>query len=220
MIGNYYCTECNELCCGEDRFNHKCDPTTLAVYKQDVANERNRMADYESVTFHCNICGYSCNSFVATCPGCEKNRKPWPEPVNCGLCGKPTLIRGEGFLYCPSCQPESESKSTFSTGAQRSADPIPSRLALIPLEAIDAYGRAFAVGEAKYGRDNWLKGIPQTNLMEHAVRHCYRYLRGNKSEDDLGHAFWNLGTAIFQDINRPDMDDRPKYHLYVPGEQP
>ena len=102
----------------------------------------------------------------------------------------------------------------FTTGAQRSLDKDPSRLSLIPIEALEACGRAWAEGEAKYGRDNWLKGIPQTNLLEHAIRHIYTYLRGNSTEDDLGHAMWNIVTAIYQEVNRPDMDDRPKYNDY------
>lgn len=100
---------------------------------------------------------------------------------------------------------------TYETGAKRGTDHADCNVALIPREALQAWGRAFAEGERKYGRDNWLKGFPQVSVLRNAIEHIYAYLDGDTSEDHLGHAMWNLGTAIYQDVNRPDMDDRPPY---------
>lgn len=125
----------------------------------------------------------------------------WPDvfiPVNAGIdFGTPAIPQ----------------RTTFSTGAERGIDKQ-SRLALIPLEALEAMGEALAEGEVKYGRDNWIKGIPMTNLLEHAIRHCYAYLRGHTTENDIGHALWNLMAAAYFMKNRPDLDDRPQYHKF------
>lgn len=100
----------------------------------------------------------------------------------------------------------------FSTGAKRGTEHADCDLSLIPPEALRAYGRAFAEGAAKYGKHNWLKGFPQTNLLNHAIQHIYNYLSGDKSEDHLGHAMWNIGAAIHQQKFRPDMIDLPPYN--------
>ena len=102
----------------------------------------------------------------------------------------------------------------FETGAVRGTDHADCNVALIPSEAIRAIGRAFAEGTKKYGRDNWLKGMPQTNLIQHAQEHIMSFLDGDESEEHLGHALWNLAVAAHQKKFRPDLDDRPPYAQY------
>lgn len=99
----------------------------------------------------------------------------------------------------------------FNTGAKRGTDHAACDLSLIPPEAMRAWGRAFAEGLQKYGRDNWLKGFPQMSVLNHALQHIFSYIEGDRSEDHLGHALWNIGTAIHQDVNRPDLMDLPPY---------
>ncbi len=103
------------------------------------------------------------------------------------------------------------STQVFATGAQRGTDHDDCDLSLLPPEALRAYGRAFAEGAKKYGRHNWLQGLPQSNLMNHALQHIFSYLSGDRSEDHLGHAMWNIGAAIHQDVHRPDLMDLPPY---------
>lgn len=99
----------------------------------------------------------------------------------------------------------------FPTGARRGTDHLDCDVSLIPPEAIRAWGRAFAEGKQKYGRDNWLKGFPQMGIINHALQHIFSYLEGDKSEDHLGHAMWNIGVAIHQQAHRPDLLDLPPY---------
>lgn len=98
---------------------------------------------------------------------------------------------------------------TFTTGAKRGTGKP--RYDLIPKEALQAWAEAFAEGAEKYGLHNWLQGFPSSNLMNHAIDHIYSYLRGDRSEDHLGHALWNIGAAVYNDRARPNLVDCPPY---------
>jgi len=99
----------------------------------------------------------------------------------------------------------------FPTGAKRGSDLAGCRLSLIPPAALRAWGRAFAEGEQKYGRDNWLRGFPVTVMVDHAMEHILSFLSGDNSEDHMGHALWNIGAIIHLMENNPELDDRPEY---------
>ncbi len=74
--------------------------------------------------------------------------------------------------------------------------------------AVEAYAEAMAEGSAKYGDDNWLKGMPEPNLIQHAVNHLYLFAAGDRSEDHLGHAFWNVAAIIHFFEEPPCRKDR------------
>ena len=38
--------------------------------------------------------------------------------------------------------------------------------------------------------------MPATDMLNHAIRHIYLFLAGDRSEDHLGHAGWNVLGAI------------------------
>ena len=99
----------------------------------------------------------------------------------------------------------------FNTGAMRGTDATKTRYDLIPPSALQAWAEAFAEGVDKYGLHNWLKGIPSSNALNHALRHIYLYLDGDRSEDHLGHALWNIGVAVHNDRHRPSLVDMPPY---------
>ncbi len=109
-------------------------------------------------------------------------------------------------------------KQTFETGAVRGTDHTACDLHLIPPEALRAWGRAFAEGAAKYGVDNYLKGIPTSNLLNHAIHHLLNAFEGDTSEDHLGHALWNIGAAIHFCKHRPDMVDHVRPYNVVPSQ--
>lgn len=46
-------------------------------------------------------------------------------------------------------------------------------------------------------------------LMYHALGHIHDYLSGDRSEDHLGHAAWNIAAACEMEGKRPDMIDIP-----------
>lgn len=61
-------------------------------------------------------------------------------------------------------------------------------------------------GAEKYGEHNWLKGQPITEMLNHAIKHCYAYLGGNRDEDHLAHAAWNLLGAIHSEEMWPHLN--------------
>lgn len=97
----------------------------------------------------------------------------------------------------------------FKSGAVRSKDADNVRYDLISPIGLRRLAEAYAEGAAKYGEYNWLKGIPASDLSNHALRHIYLWLSGDKSEDHMGHAIWNLITLAHFEETRPDLMDIP-----------
>ena len=97
------------------------------------------------------------------------------------------------------------------TGAVRGTDHAGCFLHLIPPEALEAYGNAYAEGASKYGLHNWLKGFKFGGLVNHAMHHLLQFIKGDESEDHLGHAMWNIGALIYFRKHRPDLNDLPPY---------
>lgn len=91
----------------------------------------------------------------------------------------------------------------FESGAVRSTDADHARFDLIPFAAVEALGRTLKEGAEKYGEYNWQKGIPASDLLNHALQHIYKYLDGDYSEDHIGHAMTNLAfLAHFNSLSR------------------
>lgn len=95
----------------------------------------------------------------------------------------------------------------FQTGAVRSSDAEATRYDLISPIGLEAVARACAEGAAKYGDFNWEAGMPVHDLLNHALRHVYRYLAGDRSEDHLGHAAWGMLAAIHSEAVWPELNE-------------
>jgi hypothetical protein len=89
-----------------------------------------------------------------------------------------------------------ESRVRYETGAVRSSDAEATRYDLISPIGLAAVAAACAEGAERYGDFNWEKGMPACDLINHALRHVYLFLSGDRSEDHLGHAAWNMLGAI------------------------
>ena len=101
----------------------------------------------------------------------------------------------------------SEPIVNFPTGAVRSADAENVRFDLITPVGLRRLAETCAEGARKYGDHNWQKGIPASQMLNHAIRHLYMWLDGDKSEDHLSHAAWNiLGVCHFEEV-MPEMID-------------
>lgn len=96
----------------------------------------------------------------------------------------------------------------FATGAVRSSDAEATRYDLISPIGLEAVARACAEGASRYGDYNWEAGMPAHDLLNHALRHVYRYLSGDRSEDHLGHAAWGLLAAIHSEALWPELNDK------------
>lgn len=95
----------------------------------------------------------------------------------------------------------------FSTGAVRSSDAEATRYDLISPIGLEAVARTCAEGAAKYSDYNWEAGMPVHDLLNHAIRHIYRYLAGDRSEDHLPHAAWGLLAAIHSEALWPELNE-------------
>jgi hypothetical protein len=97
----------------------------------------------------------------------------------------------------------------FPTGAVRSADADEVRFDLITPIGLRRLAETCAEGAEKYGEVNWQKGIPASQMLNHAIRHLYLWLAGDSQEDHLAHAAWNiLGVCHFEE-SLPEMIDVP-----------
>jgi len=94
----------------------------------------------------------------------------------------------------------------FDSGAVRSSDADATAYSLITPIGLRRVAAAYAEGAAKYGDANWELGMPVREFIEHAVRHAYLYLAGDRSEDHLGHAAWNFMGACHSEELWPHLN--------------
>lgn len=109
----------------------------------------------------------------------------------------------------PQPEPNAEAVHRFASGAVRGTDASGTRFDLISPVALEALAETYAEGAAKYGDDNWLKGIPTSDLLNHALRHLNMWQRGDTSEPHLAHAAWNVLAMIHFERTRPELVVRP-----------
>ena len=89
-----------------------------------------------------------------------------------------------------------QERCEYDTGAVRSGDCEQTRYDLISPIGLERLAQTYAEGAKKFGDFNWENGMPVTDLLNHAIAHVYKFLRGDRSEDHLAHAAWNLLGAI------------------------
>jgi len=94
----------------------------------------------------------------------------------------------------------------FETGAVRSPDADGERFDLISPIALRRLAEVCAEGATKYGDFNWERGMPIADLLNHGLRHLSLYLGGNRDEDHLGHALWNVAAAIHSEELWPELN--------------
>lgn len=101
----------------------------------------------------------------------------------------------------------SEDKVAYQSGAVRSSDAEATRYDLITPIGLAAVAAAAADGASKYSDYNWERGMPANDLLNHAIRHLYLFLSGNRDEDHLGHAAWNVMGAIHSLEVWPELNE-------------
>lgn len=104
---------------------------------------------------------------------------------------------------------DSGERTKFETGAVRDMHEGKGRMDLLPMTAIIELSKHCEEGAKKYGEHNVDKGIPQHSLCDSAMRHLAKYMRGDRDENHLRAAFWNLAWAVQQDVERPELNDLP-----------
>lgn len=87
---------------------------------------------------------------------------------------------------------DSGARQRFDTGAQRDTQEDKPRYDLIPSKALERLAYVYARGAAKYDENNWMKGINFQRTLSSACRHLEQFKQGDKDEDHLAQATWNL----------------------------
>jgi len=90
----------------------------------------------------------------------------------------------------------SDSKTVFNTGAHRDTNQGKPRYDLIPVAALKRLALKYQQGAEAYGERNWEKGMPQSRLYESLLRHIFDYRAGDRTEDHLAAAAWNIFALL------------------------
>lgn len=103
---------------------------------------------------------------------------------------------------------------TFNSGAIRNnLTTLP--WAAMPWGALKVLAEVYKEGEKDYPKDNYRKGIPYRNLVDHMMGHLQKIMVGDFSEHDLKtHASkiaWAAHTMAEQEIHNPSMNDLWRY---------
>ena len=59
------------------------------------------------------------------------------------------------------------------------------------------YAQAMHEGALKYAPNNWLKGLPIDNLLNHALAHLVQFVMNDSSEPHASHLVWNIMAIIY-----------------------
>jgi hypothetical protein len=99
-------------------------------------------------------------------------------------------------------------KKVYETGASRSSDVEGVRYDLVPAEGVEAVAQAMHEGAESHGDHNWKKGLKNSVLVNHALRHIYIYMKeGHQAEDHIGHACANLMMLKWNEKHLPEFND-------------
>jgi len=85
----------------------------------------------------------------------------------------------------------------FESGAMREKNRVEKgRYDLISPHFIHRLAVVLAKGAEKYADRNWEKGMPLSEYMDSALRHLNQFLAGQRDEDHLGHAAFNIMALL------------------------
>lgn len=102
---------------------------------------------------------------------------------------------------------DSGERQEFDTGAVRDPQQGKGRYDLISPYALKRLALHYEAGAAKYDDRNWEQGIPASRCFSSAVRHLFQWLAGQRDEDHLAAAAWNIFAIIHFEEVKPEMID-------------
>jgi hypothetical protein len=95
---------------------------------------------------------------------------------------------------------------TYTTGAKRSDD-VEGGYHLIPPEGLRRLAGRFLLGAKKRGVNNWKKGMPASDVVDHMQVHLTKYANGDRTDDHLGAVAWGCFALAYFEENMPEMID-------------
>ncbi len=108
---------------------------------------------------------------------------------------------------------KSKNNTQFNTGSQRDDRTGKLRMSLVPHGALNRVMKRFLDGAETYGENNWMKGQPYSVLYDSAQRHMMQFWSGDKSEDHLSAAAWNIMCLMHFDDQDNKLDDRENFPI-------
>lgn len=75
---------------------------------------------------------------------------------------------------------------------------------------IESLAKHFEAGAAKYGDNNWQKGLPASRYIDSALRHLFKYLDGQTDEPHKVAFAWNILCCWWTCANKPEFNDYEK----------
>ena len=102
---------------------------------------------------------------------------------------------------------DSGERQQFDTGAVRDPAKGKGRYDLITPHGLKRLALHYEAGAAKYDDRNWEKGIPASRCFSSAVRHLFRWIAGERKEDHLAAAAWNIFAIMHFEAVKPEMID-------------
>lgn len=112
---------------------------------------------------------------------------------------------------------DSGQRQEFATGSVRDTAEGKGRYDLFSPLAMARLAKHFENGAKKYGDRNWEKGQPIMRCIDSTLRHVFKHIEGQRDEDHLAAAAWNLLSvihfeeAIQRGLLPQTLDDRPTY---------
>ena len=102
---------------------------------------------------------------------------------------------------------DSGERTEFETGAVRDMHEGKGDMLSLPWRALLRLSVHYENGAKKYGRFNYLKGIPVSSFIDSAFRHLAKYVAGFDDEDHLAAAAFNVLGALQMEEENPGMCD-------------
>ena len=99
-----------------------------------------------------------------------------------------------------------ENKIIYKSGASRN-DIGKIRLDLIPSEALLELGEVFGEGAITHGDNNWKKGMPNSVVINHMLRHLLLYRKGNRTELHIGKVMFGCCVLIWNEENNINLEE-------------
>lgn len=125
----------------------------------------------------------------------EAERHNIPEFL-CSLDNLDSFLETHGDRLRALCNGDQSHLYKCDTGAVRDRRRGKGRFDLLPPNALLRWALRLELGAIRYSENNYLKGLPLSNVIDSGLRHINMFLRGDNSEDHLGAWLWNAGAAV------------------------
>jgi len=111
---------------------------------------------------------------------------------------------------------DSGERDEYESGMVRDTRSDKGRYDLVTPIAMRRLAQLYERGAKKYADRNWEKGAPTSRFIDSALRHIFNYMEGQREEDNLASAAWNLFAVmhIEEMVSRGLM---PKEYIDLPS---